>query len=381
MSKARKLARSDDKLLSLPPNRLYYDSENPRLTELDITDELSGPEMTRVLWRDMAVKEVLLSITANGYFRHEPLLAIEKGADTYTVIEGNRRLAAVKLIVNRSLARELGVEVPKMKAAHKRTLQEIPTVLTTRETVWQYIGFKHVNGSRPWSADAKAEYIARVHNQFNVELPEIAKEIGDSHSTVTRLYRGLMVQKQATNSASTIFRTGGTRNCTFPTYTRASATQVFGQFLGLRENMRYKLSPVPKDHKRQLGDLMMWLYGSKSKNRRPLIRSQNPDLRLLDEALQTDRGRASLEAGLPIEVAHDAGRGDDNILREALASAKVSTQKAFGVVHTGYDGKSDTYEMAEDIYSVAGKLVDVMEEIRIKPRKQPKKRSRGRRRT
>ena len=381
MSKARKLAPSDDKLLSLPPNRLYYDSENPRLTELDITDELSGPEMTRVLWRDMAVKEVLMSITANGYFRHEPLLAIEKGADTYTVIEGNRRLAAVKLIVNPSLARELGVEVPKMKAVHKRTLQEIPTVLTTRETVWQYIGFKHVNGSRPWSADAKAEYIARVHNQFNVELPEIAKEIGDSHSTVTRLYRGLMVQKQATNFGVYDLQDRWHKKLYFSHLYTGLGYSGIRQFLGLRENMRYKLSPVPKDHKRQLGDLMMWLYGSKSKNRRPLIRSQNPDLRLLDEALQTDRGRASLEAGLPIEVAHDAGRGDDNILREALASAKVSTQKAFGVVHTGYDGKSDTYEMAEGIYSVAGKLVDVMEEIRIKPRKQPKKRSRGSRRT
>jgi len=53
------------------------------------------------------------------------------------------------------------------------------------------IGFKHVTVHRNGHSIAKAEYVARVHEDYDVPLPEIAQAIGDRNATVVRLYHGL----------------------------------------------------------------------------------------------------------------------------------------------------------------------------------------------
>jgi ParB-like chromosome segregation protein Spo0J len=52
----------------------------------------------------MAVDEVALSIAENGFYRHEPLYAARESGKL-NVVEGNRRLAAVKLLRDEKLRR------------------------------------------------------------------------------------------------------------------------------------------------------------------------------------------------------------------------------------------------------------------------------------
>ncbi|MCH7990623.1 MAG: hypothetical protein IID46_15895 [Planctomycetes bacterium] len=108
-----------------------------------------------------------------------------------------------------------------------------------------------------------------------------------------------------------------------------------------------------------------------------MIHSQNPDLRLLDESLQTKRGTDALTGGLPLVVAHEASRGDDKLFREHLLRSKLALQEAFGKVHTGYDGGIDLLDTAADVYKVSGRLLDAMENIRTPASKE---KPRGRRR-
>jgi hypothetical protein len=54
--------------------RLLFDGENPRLSALGETK--SQDELLEVLWNEMAVSEVALSIAANGYFEEEPLFVV-----------------------------------------------------------------------------------------------------------------------------------------------------------------------------------------------------------------------------------------------------------------------------------------------------------------
>jgi hypothetical protein len=138
----------------------------------------------------------------------------------------------------------------------------------------------------------------------------------------------------------------------------------FQQFLGIKEETSYRKNPVPKSRVKNLGEICRWLYGSQSNDQKPLVRTQNPDLRRLAEALQNERGIDALRSGLPLEVAVEAAKGDESIFREALLQAKLHMGKAYGTCVTGDDGKSDTYELAEDIYRLAGKLLDAMEENR-----------------
>ncbi|MCP4214581.1 MAG: hypothetical protein GY765_07985 [bacterium] len=171
-------------------SKLLFDSRNPRLVEFrEITSGTTERKIIRLLWETMDVEELILSIAGSGYYRNEPLMVAEESGKNI-VIEGNRRLAAVKIILNPGLVK---AALPPVDPAIRESLHELPVIITTRRKSWRYVGFKHINGPAKWNSYAKARYIAQVHDEFAVPLTQIASQIGDTHKTVQRLYRGLMV--------------------------------------------------------------------------------------------------------------------------------------------------------------------------------------------
>jgi ParB/Sulfiredoxin domain len=185
----------------LDTDTLQFDGANPRLREEAADLDPGGREaqlrILEVLWRDFAVDEVALSIAENGYFPHEPLFVSEEDGDL-VVIEGNRRLAAVKLLRDPSLRKQVGAtDLPNVGRAAAGRLDQLPALVLARTEVWQYLGFKHVNGPQAWRSYSKAQYIAWVHNTLKVPLDEVASRIGDKNATVTRFYTALMALEQA----------------------------------------------------------------------------------------------------------------------------------------------------------------------------------------
>src|SRR5581483_4177273 len=83
---------------------LHFDHLNPRLAEYGITPTTSDEDILKILWEAMDVRELVQSISASGYFPHEPII-VAKEAGKYVVIEGNRRLAAVKVLLAYNLAK------------------------------------------------------------------------------------------------------------------------------------------------------------------------------------------------------------------------------------------------------------------------------------
>ena len=118
--------------------------------------------------------------------------------------------------------------------------------------------------------------------------------------------------------------------------------------------------PIPADRLKEFGELCVWLWGDKSRNRQSLIRSQNPHLRQLDEALQSEEGLAALRAGYGIERSVDISRGDTALFREALLNAKQALQDARGKVVTGFDGEADLIREIEAVVNLAGELYEDM---------------------
>ena len=178
--------------------KLLLDPNNPRLAELGIPKGASQFDLLKALWEEMAVEEVAMSIAYSGYFEHEPLFVEPGKDDSFIVIEGNRRLAAVKLLVDASLRQKVkATKLPSIDHARAADLGELPVIVTTRKDSWRYLGFKHVNGPATWGSYSKAQYIAHVHNDYDVPLEDIALQIGDYNSTVLRMYRGLMIVEQA----------------------------------------------------------------------------------------------------------------------------------------------------------------------------------------
>ena len=351
--------------------RLRLDGENPRLAWIPKDD--SETELLKLLWNEMAVNELVLSIAANGYFPQEPFLVIRenpKDPNTkFTVIEGNRRLAAVRILLDDTLRKKLHAEdMPKISAEQKHQLRQLPAfIYNNRQELWAYLGFRHINSPKPWDAFSKARYVAQVHERYRKGLKEIAAQIGDTHHTVERLYLGYKVFEQA--ASQTDFRLEDINKSKFYFSYLYTALQYdeFREFLGIRdEDVRSKV-PVRKHYLPQLDELMSWLYGKRSKNTAPVIRSQNPDLNRLRHVLKNPAALSLLRSEYPLERAFEKTAGDADRFYKAIASAKEELEQAKATVATGYQGDQAAFGTLQDIEKLVQSLHSDME-IRLKRR-------------
>ncbi len=350
---------------------LRFDPQNPRLRGQE-GEIQTQRQVFDTLWRDFAVSEVAASIAANGYFEYEPVFVATEG-DEQVVIEGNRRLAAVKALIGEF--KPPAGALPRLSKAERDRLEFIPAMRASRTDLWQYIGFKHVNGPQAWRSASKASYIAWVHNEVGVPLEEIARRIGDQHSTVQRFYRSLMVIEQAEEAG--VWQRSDRYKEHFSFSHLYTGLDYIGiqRFVGVRPTAEESKRPIPNGNLPELGELCVWLFGSKSRNKPPLVQSQNPDLRVLDDVLHDRNGIAALRRGLPLHISHDISKGDSQLLREALVGAKESLQTARGRVLTGYDGQSDLVTLADDIVELADAIADDLRKAHNKQRRSRRQRA------
>jgi RNA polymerase sigma factor (TIGR02999 family) len=131
-------------VIPMEVDRLILDPENPRLASSGFDDDT--PEIVKLMWEEMDVEEVALSIAANGFFQQGPLLVIPgpksgQGGERqkYVVVEGNRRLCAVLLLRDRKLREHVkAASLPALNEKQISDLEKIPvTVFDNREELWE----------------------------------------------------------------------------------------------------------------------------------------------------------------------------------------------------------------------------------------------------
>lgn len=159
----------------LDVTKLRLDSLNPRLPE-----QLHGAgqaELLEYLHDNTSLDELLLSFVDNSYFSHEPLIVLgpdENGE--YGVLEGNRRLASLTILLQLETAQALGLEYslgPAPAGELLDMLRAVPCVtVSDREQVHRFLGFRHIGGIKTWSAEAKARYIIEEVRRTRTQHPE-----------------------------------------------------------------------------------------------------------------------------------------------------------------------------------------------------------------
>lgn len=363
----------DRKIEKIGIERLLLDEENPRLGVSNGTPHLQK-DLLKLLWNQMAVDEVAFSIAANRFFPEEPLSVIpKKNTDKFIVVEGNRRLAAVLLLRSEDLQSEIGAEVPKITASAKAELSELPAIkYADRRELWQFLGFRHINGPKPWDAYAKARYVADVFEKYHVPLKDIADSIGDRHTTVQRLYRGFKILQQAEERVGFSKEDAARGRFYFSHLYTATDQPEFQKFLGISSDAPLKTNPVPRAKLDELRELMLWLYGSRTSDTAPLVRTQNPDLNILREVISKPNALAALRRGYTLQRAGEISIGDKRRFREALTGAKEDMQQAKATVLTGYSGEADLLDTASAIVEIA---VSVKSEMEGKTKKSARERS------
>jgi len=342
---------------------LHFDRKNPRLAEFGITDGTTELDILNTLWESMDVRELVLSMAASGFFPHEALIVTKENGRN-VVIEGNRRLAALKVILNRKEYTDFVLDIPEVEGAKLQDLRSVPVTFSERGDSWRFLGFKHVNGAAKWTSYAKAKYIAHVHNEYGQSLTDIAKQIGDGFGTVRKLYSGLMVLEQANESGVYNVENRFNKRLAFSHLYTGLNYEGFRDFLGLSEQPVIYKRPVPKKKVRRLGEICTWLFGDKEANTPPAVRSQNPHLRQLNRILLNREAIQALRDTNDIEQAFEFTRPSEAIFEESLLRSKRDLLKAKSHLATGYDRSEGLLRTAGSVADLADSIYDEMERAR-----------------
>ncbi|RZK45323.1 MAG: hypothetical protein EOO61_00220 [Hymenobacter sp.] len=182
---------------------LLHDPDNPRLP-VRLRGKADDDEAIQWMLRDATLTELMVTIAEVGFFPGEPLLIapvdVAKPEGPYWVVEGNRRLTAVKLILDPSRAKVFTETVKEISenAINKQDLEFLPVIkYNKREDILNYLGYRHITGVKPWGAFQKAVYLedlAKHEPYVSMNNDErhlaMARVIGSTSEYVSRLVCG-----------------------------------------------------------------------------------------------------------------------------------------------------------------------------------------------
>lgn len=323
---------------SVPPLQLTFDKTNPRYTPDKRPGNDTDLAVIQYLDRTADLAELVESIAASGYIDIEPLIVTPRGVDL-VVLEGNRRLAALKILLLPELARQAGIGVPELSDDVVQTLQSVSVFKVPNErNARELIGFKHINGPQTWDSYAKARYAARWLDEeldkgdSALSLTDIAARMGDKHATLYRIVSAVYVLEQAEAESLFAVEDRNVRGFSFSHLYTALTYSEYRDFIGLPRADRSanpERNPVQPKFLDNLRMLLVWLYGSKSAEIKPAIKSQNPDLNSLKRVLgHPIARRAMMERGdlhTALEMTIDGSDRFARALFDAQASLKLAT--------------------------------------------------------
>ena len=338
----------------LPVERLLLDPENPRLS---LPANATQQRILKELYEFHRLEELISSLLTNGYFHEEPLVAIPASRNGYyTVVEGNRRLAALKIISQPEIRGRLGLKsIPDATDNQIDRLAEIPVkVYENRSDVLPYLGFRHITGVKEWDSASKARYIHQLKTTTSYTLSEISHMIGDTYNMTERLYLGWNLLEQASEQLSI----DNDNFYKFPFSYMYDAVRMpeVRNFLGIPPNKHR----VPKSHLNNLSELISWLFGSKSLHQPPVVerKSQLPKLAAI---VSDKKATTAIRQGQSIDDAFQETVGEENLIINWLSRASLDLDKAKGVIHR----HKDSVEISELIQRCADTIRRLDRELKI----------------
>lgn len=340
----------------LAPADLNFDRDNPRFVNLGFTDEAN---IVEELYDQADVDELIQSILSAGYIDFEPLIVLREGN---IVLEGNRRLAAIRLIASESLRKKLKVSLPSIDDPKSLPDKVRVIIVENRDEARSFIGFKHINGPFKWDALAKAKYAAKWYESGG-DISTISRTLGDNHNTVRRLVNGWFALQQSLKDGFDLTQISK-KNFAFSHLYTALTRPSVRDYLSLNSedlSAPPKINPVPAEKRHELEQLMSWLYGQEHKGEATLIQSQNPNLNELSKVLAHPEAKAMLMAKRDLRVAYERVEPASARFEEALMTAAKQCEDVLGLAGA-YNGEPTLLKVAEGMQRTSRTLLTAMRE-------------------
>ena len=154
----------------LNPLDINLDFNNPRFSMFEFNSE---EEIIRYLINFEQIKELAFQIVENGYNTiGERIIVLKSGTSgkvSYTVLEGNRRIASLKLLFQYSFlltsSERKKIEQSNLNIKNFEVSCDVVQENTRDEALFK-ISAKHVDGIKTWSATDKRVFYHNLYTQY-----------------------------------------------------------------------------------------------------------------------------------------------------------------------------------------------------------------------
>lgn len=346
--------------------QLELDCENPRLpTGLMKAGEA---EILRYLVRETNIEELITSIGENGFFPGEAIVVTENKAKDgiYTVLEGNRRLTALKLLQSPELAASISRGVLAAVEKAQNSPDHVPAYeVDRREDVLQYLGFRHISGVQRWGPLAKARYLKILYQQAkgdpDTRYRQIAGEIGSRSDTVRKSLDALAAYEVVDRQEFFNIPKLNEASFQFGVFYTALGNSKVAIFTGIRENDGQPTHPIEDPSKLNIDtiqELVEWMSVKDAAGRTRLGDSRN--IKYLTEVVATPRALDLFRRGAALEVAYretpDLQNEFIRELQNATSSVKSAGEKLSAVDNANPEVKGALSDLYRELHRVAKSL-------------------------
>ena len=310
------------------------------------------------------------AIAQNGFFEGEPVVAVYEDG-RYIVVEGNRRLTAVRLLKNPRIISSPSSRIIAIFNEAKFRPNEIPVIIRkTRQEVLPYLGFRHITGVKQWEPLAKARYIEQIFNNVDRRLSAenryaiVAKTIGSRKDHIHRNLDALAVYRLLKDKDFFGIPDLSEKNIRFAVLSTAIADEKIGGYLGVssydEDGNSIASHPILNsktlivDHVR---DLAEWLYKANEKGETRVGESRN--LRQLSTVIGTPKALEAFKGGSTLSYAYRMTKGASVELKELLYEAEDVLTRAVGFV-ANVEYEQELFDLAKQLrekISLIGKAI------------------------
>ncbi|GMO43366.1 MAG: hypothetical protein Pg6C_04930 [Treponemataceae bacterium] len=186
------------KNLYLDPNnyRLIHDPAWKQVQDTAIRDDDAAARTYRLLVGDkyQNIQDLVESFKSNGYLPVDQIQVRPIDGDNFVVIEGNRRVAALKYLNNEYEQRRIDLD-----KLDKNIFDHVPVVIYDKSDEAQHLvlmGLKHISGNLKWGEWNQAKLLETLINTYKMSEDEVCMKIGIQRNELRRNVRALGLAKQ-----------------------------------------------------------------------------------------------------------------------------------------------------------------------------------------
>jgi len=318
-----------------PVDQLDFDPENPRFYDSAGTSDGDAKAIQRMLEQEN-LDELVGSIGNQGFFAGEPLLVTPnpQSPGRWIVVEGNRRLAALRvlggLIAAEKLPRTLADLV--QQAQHKPTEVEC-FQFPLRRDVLKYLGFRHISGPRRWEPLSKARYLADLIRNFyshlvrEDQLRSVARDIGSRRDYVAQLLTALNLYDRAKAAHFYDLQRVDEDDINFSLLSTALSYSNIVEFLNLPSRDAVDVDAVNDAHAKEL---LGWMFAQDQRGETVLGESRR--LKTLAAVVGSEHALVELRKTNDLDKAYVFSSGPAETFTQLLTGIEESIARCIGLL-------------------------------------------------